>query len=209
MTQTALETLLGRARGPLGANAEVDFGPATGPFAELGRMLSRLNGFFAFDAGVQVFHAGGPGVGPELVTWNDESTWKHTYEGLTGETFCFGQDVLGTQFAIMHEHVVSLDPETAQVRVIGPSLESWAAWLLDDPPVNATANLARAWQDEHGALGPDERLIPRQFFVLGGGYELDNLIARDAATAMRIRGPIAVQLKGLPDGAQVNLSVAE
>lgn len=205
MTTTALETLLGRARGPSGPPVEIDLGVPAGPFAELSRMLTRLNGFFAFNAGVQVYRAGDPGAGPELVSWNDETTWKDTYGGLTGDVFCFGQDVLGTQFAVLHGHVVAVNPETAGVEPIGPSLESWAAWLLDDPAVNATAGLAKAWQDEHGPLRPEERLVPLRFFVLGGGYELDNLVAKDAVTAMRIRGPIAQQLDGLPDGAQIRL----
>jgi hypothetical protein len=203
---SALETLLGRTRGPLGANAEVDLGVASGPLGELGKTLTLMNGFFAFNAGVHVFRVGGAGVGAELLHWNDQETWKYTYEGMTGEILCFGQDVLGTQYAILHGHVVAFNPETAGVEPIGPSLEAWAAWLLDDPAVNATAGLAKAWQDENGPLGPDERLIPLRFFILGGGYELANLVARDAVTAMRIRGPIAVQLAGIADGAQVRLS---
>jgi hypothetical protein len=207
MTQTALGRLLDRARGPLGPSAMVDFGVASGPFAELADVLRRLNGFFAFNAGVEVYPVGGTAGVPELVAWNEPATWKQTYDGLADAFFCFGQDVLGTQFAIVDgSTVVAVDPETAEPTAIGDSLEAWAAWLLDDPDVNATDGLAYAWQEANGPLALNERLIPVQLFVLGGAFALDNLFVRDAVTAMRIRGPIAQQIAGLPDGASVHLT---
>ena len=42
-------------------------------------------------------------------------------------------------------------------------------------------------------------------FVGGGRYDLDNFVAYDAVTAMRIRGPIAQQVHDLPDGATIRL----
>ncbi|WP_371496745.1 DUF2625 domain-containing protein [Kitasatospora sp. NBC_00374] len=207
MTQSALEQLLGRARGPMGPSAELDFGVAGGPLAELGAMVSRVNGFFLFNAGVQVFRAGEEGLGPDLLGWNEENTWKDTYDGLADGLFCFGQDIFGNQFAIMDgAEVVVFDPETAEVEVLGTSLEEWAQWLLADPEVNAAANFAYAFQQQNGALEPDQRLVPLQFFVAGGGYEFDNFAVRDAVTAMRIRGPIAQQVYNLPDGASIDLS---
>ncbi len=79
MTTGALEQLLTRARGPMGPKIELDFGLESGPFVELGQMLSRINGFFLFNAGVQVFRAGEEGLGPELIAWNTDTTWKDTY----------------------------------------------------------------------------------------------------------------------------------
>src|SRR5204863_4583616 len=123
MTHTATAGLLNRARGPLGPSAEVDFGVASRPFAELGDLLHRFNGFFAFNAGVQVYPVGGMTGVPELVTWNEPATWKQTYGGLADALFCFGQDVLGTQFAIAHGNtVVAVDPETVETADIGDSL---------------------------------------------------------------------------------------
>ncbi|MFI5530346.1 hypothetical protein ACIA8O_17575 [Kitasatospora sp. NPDC051853] len=54
-------------------------------------------------------------------------------------------------------------------------------------------------------MGLGERLIPRQFFVMGGTYAFDNLSVEDAALAMRIRGPVAQQVHGAPDGTTVRL----
>ncbi|TLS41952.1 SMI1/KNR4 family protein [Streptomyces montanus] len=203
---SALEDLVERARGPLGPRVALDFGVDSGPLKELSDLLSRVNGFFAFDAGIQVFRVGDEGLGPELIEWNSEEAWKETYGSLADQVFCFGQDLLGTQFAIVGgDTIVTFDPETAETREIGKTLDAWATWLFGDPAVHATANLAYAWQKQNGPLEPDQRLIPLAFFVAGGGYEFDNLVVRDAVTAMRIRGPIAQQITGLPDGANIRL----
>lgn len=203
------EELRGRARGPMGPQIELDFGVEEGPLAELAALLTRMNGFFLFNAGVQVFRAGDDGLGPDLITWNDADTWKYTYEGLADDYFCFGQDLFGVQFAIRDgEEVVTLNPETARTTSLGDSLESWAHWLLADPDVHGAAAFALDYQRENGALEPDQRLIPLQFFVGGGAYDADNLVVRDAATAMRIRGPIAQQVHDLPDGARIRFGTS-
>ncbi|MEB8342679.1 SMI1/KNR4 family protein [Streptomyces endophyticus] len=202
----ALEQLLSRARGPMGPAIDLDFGWETGPLAELGTVLSSMNGFFLFNAGVQVFRAGDEGLGPDLLSWNAEDTWKDTYDDLADDIFCFGQDIFGTQFGIIDgAKVVTLNPESAELTELGTSLNDWAQWLLDDPDVNGTASFAYAYQKANGALDPAERLVPRRFFVAGGGYDFDNFKAVDAATAMRIRGPIAQQVFDLPDGATLRL----
>lgn len=209
MSGTALDQLLQRARGPLGASVELDFGVPDGPLAELAALLTRINGFFLFNAGVQVYRAGEPGLGPELAWWNEPETWKAAYGGLADGLFCFGQDLFGTQFAIRNGiEVVTFDPETAATEALGDSLDAWAQWLLDDPDVRGAASFARAFQDSEGALQPDQRLLPLRLFVGGGSYDFDNLTVKDAATAMRIRGPIAQQLHDLPEGTVVRLSTS-
>jgi hypothetical protein len=172
-------------------------------------MLTELNGFFAFNAGIQVYYAGQGGHGYDLQTWNEPATWQDTYQGLADDLFCFGQDVLGTQFAVLAGHLVSFDPETGEREDIGHSLEDWAGWLLDDPDVNGTAGLAKSWQDANGALGLDQRLLPSRLLVLGGAPTLDNLMVKDAAECMRIRGPMARQIHDLPDGTQIRPEVIQ
>lgn len=207
MTDGFLNQLLARARGPMGPRVELDFGVESGPLAELGQMISRINGFALFNAGVWVFRVGDEGLGPDLVTWNRTGTWKHSYNGLVDDVFCFGQDIFGTQFGILGgEEVVTVNPETAHTTTLGSGLDAWAEWLLDDADVNGAASFAYAYQEANGALEPGHTLVPLRFFVAGGGYEFENFKVYDAATAMRIRGPIAAKIADLPDGATVSIS---
>ncbi|BAJ27165.1 MULTISPECIES: hypothetical protein [Kitasatospora] len=206
MTQNALDQLLGRARGPLGPDVDLDFGVESGPLAELGRLITRMNGFFAFNAGIQVFRVGEEGLGHDLLSWNTDEVWKETYDGLADDLFCFGQDIFGVQFAILgQDQVVRFNPETTAITLIGDSLEEWARWLLADPDVNGANSFAYAIQKANGPLEPHERLVPLQFFTLGGGYDFDNMAVRDAADAMRIRGPIAQRIHDAPDGSTFHL----
>jgi hypothetical protein len=199
-----LEELVSRGRSPLGPPVSVDLG--TGLAGELAALLARTNGFTVFNAGIHVFHAGDEGLGPELGAWNADQTWKYTYGPLTDGLYFFAQDLFGVQFAIEDGRRVStFDPETGERTTIGASLDDWADWLLAAPDERGAYSFATRWQDTHGPLGHDERLLPRVFFVLGGGYDDDNLLVRDAVTGMRVRGPIARQIHALPDGASISL----
>ncbi|MEV7215025.1 SMI1/KNR4 family protein [Kitasatospora cineracea] len=208
----ALERLLALARGPLGPRVELDLGTDRGPLAELAALLGRTNGFFAFHGGIQVYRVGAGGLGPELLDWNGADTWKSGYQGLADPVFCFGQDLFGVQFGILDgTRVVSFDPETAATADLGDSLEDWAAWLLADPDAHGAHSFAHAYAQANGPLPVDRRLIPRQPFALGGGRTHDNLRPEDAATAMRLRGPLAHAARathaaraahGLPGGSR-------
>jgi hypothetical protein len=203
---TPIEELLSRSRSPLGPPAVIDFGP--GLLGELAGLLAHVNGFATFNYGLQVFRSGPVGLGPELEVWNAPDTWRHTYGTLTDGLFFFAQDLFGVQFAIEDgSRVCRFDPETGGRETIGAVLDDWAAWLLADPEVRAARSFAAHWQETHGPLGHDERLLPRTFFVLGGAYEQDNLVVSDAAAAMRVRGPIAQQIHRLPDGSEIEIDV--
>jgi hypothetical protein len=131
MTQSALDQLLARARGPMGPEIELDFGAESGPLAELGQLITRMNGFFAFNAGIQVFRVGETGFGPDMLSWNTGEMWKDTYGGLADDLFCFGQDIFGVQFAVLgQDQVVRFNPETTATTLIGSSLDDWAQGLF-------------------------------------------------------------------------------
>ena len=201
---TPIEELVSLGRSPLGPPMLVDLG--TGLFGELAALLAHTNGFTVFNAGIQVFHAGDEGLGPELGTWNLDETWRYTYGPLTDGLYFFAQDLFGVQFAIEDRRRVSrFDPETGDRTTIGASLDDWADWLLAAPEERGARSFAKRWQDTHGPLGHDKRLVPRTFFVLGGGYDEDNLIVKDAVTCMRVRGPIARQVHDLPDGVPIRV----
>lgn len=203
----ALKTLLKRASDPLAAPVNLDFGTTQGPFGQLQKLLKQRNGFFCFNAGIQVFRAGDSGHGYDLGLWNHPETWKDTYGGYADGPLWFAQDLFGHQFGILPDTVCVLDPETAQTRALATSLEGWADWLLSDSDVNGRYRLATDWQDAFGPLEITERLLHLQPLVLGGENDTDNIVVRDAIVAMRARGPIAQQIATLPDGAQIEFRI--
>jgi len=78
--------------------------------------------------------------------------------------------------------------------------------LVDDWENLTGHPVARAWQLENRALREGERLMPRVPFVLGGEFEVANLVAVDSVVGMRERGQLASYLRGVPEGTQIDLA---
>ncbi|MEO0600013.1 MAG: hypothetical protein AAF211_01175, partial [Myxococcota bacterium] len=135
--------------------------------------------------------------------WN-RGEWRCHYAAWhRARVFAF--DAFLDMFAEMDGQVVRLNPYTAEVEAHAPSLEEWAAKLLADYDFETGWSIAHAWQVQNRRLRQDERLVPRTPFVLGGGYDVDNVVAVEMRHAI---GPIAElyeQLRDLPDGAQIQL----
>jgi hypothetical protein len=193
-TGSSLDELLARAVGPTGPATSVDLG-MPGPFADLSSLLTRCNGFTAFSGVVQVYRAGEPGAGPELWSWNEQGTWKDAYGSLADNLFCFGQGPFGEQYAfdLANHCVVEFDPETGQKTFVGSGLKEWADEIFDDFGVTGWEPLVKSYQEIHGPLAADQRLVPIRAFADGGEYELENLAASGSLKAMRSRGAAALQ----------------
>jgi hypothetical protein len=176
---------------------------------ELAALLTKVNGFYAFESALHVFPAGRAEHTMGLRRWNDDHLWRSGYEDLAEGYLFFAEDVFGCQFAIKNETVFSFDPETGESVAIAETLEGWAAALLEDYEVNTGYPLAHDWQLRNGVLLDGLRLVPKRPFVLGGEFSVENLYALDSVKGMRLRAELAVQLRDLPEGATVNFTVVE
>jgi hypothetical protein len=176
--------------------------------ARLSELLHLKNGFYAFESALHVLSFGRArdgrlGVGD----WNRKELWIGDYGGMADGNIFFAEDVFGNQFCLREGQVMSFDPETGTLEHIAPGLDAWAADLLENYNVRTGHSLARAWQVEHGPIPLGRRLVPKQLFVLGGEYSVENLYALDAVEAMKMRASVALQTRDLPDGTKVNLVV--
>jgi hypothetical protein len=174
---------------------------------EFAEILSRNNGFYAFDDAlfVRPLHRASPPLG--LAEWNADSLWKNRYvEDLTGVLF-FAEDLFGVQFCIRNGAVCTFDPETAAFEEMSASIGEWAAEILADPAFRTGQPLAISWQAKNGHLLRGQRLIPKTPFVLGGKYEIENLYAIGDVEGMLYRSTIASQIRDLPDGSSVEINV--
>lgn len=204
MATTAIDALLSLASDPTGPalpDSLADLPP------ELAALLDRRNGFFAFETALEVFPAGASPFSYSLAEWNG-ALWKPVYGDMAPPGVCFAQDICGMQFFLDGE-VYAFDPETAEVAHLTATLEEWARKVVDHSEAAVGQPLAHAWRALNGRLPPKRRLTPLKPFVLGGPLAVDNLVALDAAAAMRLRAELAHQLRDIPDGVPVRYRVVE
>jgi hypothetical protein len=91
---------------------------------------------------------------------------------------------------------------------VADSIEAWANRIVSSYNVETGWSLSSEWQRQNGPLPRGKRLMPRTPFFLGGGYAAQNLWAGDAVEGMRFKAELAVQTRGLPEGANVKLRFA-
>jgi hypothetical protein len=125
-------------------------------------------------------------------------------------TFCFSLKIsLGFKFCLKADGVYQFDPETGHVDKLAHNFEGWADAILRNYRLLTGHPLAHEWQQLNGKIASGVRLVPKQLFVFGGAFSIQNLYALDAVSAMRMRASIAVQIKELPDGTKIRLKVVD
>lgn len=175
----------------------------------LAPLLGKKNGFFAFESALQVFPftADSP---YGLVEWNSAAGWRRAYGNLIpDDTLFFAQDLFGCQFAIHEGEISRFDPEVAEFEFLAENISDWAAAVMEDYNYLTGFELGHDWQVLNRPLVPNERLFPRIPFVLGGDFEVENLWAAFPDAVMSLRGALASQLHGLPDGTKVRVRWTE
>ncbi|BDP42706.1 hypothetical protein DAETH_26750 [Deinococcus aetherius] len=171
---------------------------------ELQHLLALRNGFYALEGAVHLLPAAPSGL--TLSFWNASETWRFAYEELTDGYFFFAQDVFGNPFALHQTGVVLFDAETGATELVAPTVAGWAEAVISNDYWSGWS-LAQAWQSQYGSLLQDHRLVPTQPFVLGGAFDMGNLKAVPAVEGMRFRGHLATQLRDLPNGAKIQLTI--
>jgi hypothetical protein len=200
-----LNKLLSIASAPVSA-ASIEIPTSAGTLGEeLAEVLSRCNGFYAFESALHVRASGLSRDEPTLEEWNANDLWRSAFGAMAEGHLFFAEDVFGGQFSIKDDHVFTFDPETGQATPLAKNLEEWADHMLFDYEVLTGFPLAHEWQQIHGSLRAGQRLVPKRPFVLGGQFSVENLYDMEAAASMRYRAEIAMQIRSLPEGATVTL----
>ncbi len=169
------------------------------------------NGFYAFESALHVFPSGIVKEGYSIEEWNDPDKWIKGYKHLMEDLWFFAEDIFGEQFAINlnEENICRFNPETAGCEKIAGNFEEWAKVILDDYNVETGYPLAHEWQALYGPLAAGHRLVPKTLFILGGKFDIDNLVSRDAVKGMSWRADIVLQIHHLPDGSKIRFKVVE
>ena len=176
-------------------------------WGELGRqlveMLSRKNGFYAFESALLVRPLRGAASPRGVVEWNSPALWKGEYHDDLGSVLFFAEDIFGCQFCIRGDEICTFDPETAKFEAMALSVEGWASEVMSDYSLHTGYPLAHEWQDLHGSLTRGYRLLPVPPFVTGGKYEVENLFATPEVEGMSFRAFLSNGIRDLPDGAKI------
>jgi hypothetical protein len=176
--------------------------------AELRVLVTVKNGFTAFEDALKVFSTRRGPSGPGLIEWNDPTGWISEYDGLADELVFFAEDIFANQFAFdTAGRAVRFAAETALTEPLGTDLDDWARSLLADHQYLTGWPLAREWKLQHGSIPRGKRVVPRQPFVIGGDYSVDNLMLMEEQTAMSFYAALARQIKDLPEGTEVQLKL--
>lgn len=173
----------------------------------LSMLLQNRNGFSAFESALVVFPSTESVGVPGVHEWNDLTGWRRHYRTVIADEYvCFAQDLFGLQFAIANSGVVRLNPESGSVTAYADTIEGWAKRLLENYEEDTAWPLAHEWQLSHGVLSPNLRLLPKLPFVLGGQYEVENLVELDCRQAMEYWGKLYEAIRNVPDGQSVSLA---
>ena len=176
---------------------------------ELEHIYRHKNGFLAFDRALRFFAADAHVHDLSVSRWNSPRLWRDHYGKLADDLLFFADDIFGGQFCVKEGRVFSFEPETGLLEPLADDLEGWAELMLTETDYYTGRPLAAAWQEQFGVLESTQRLIPTLLFTLGGEYSLANLTAKDATLGMKIRGPIAQKIYGLPDGTKIRFVIED
>ncbi len=174
---------------------------------DLINLLNKRNGFYCFESALHVFPVETDGEEIGLIDWNDKGLWIECYDDLARNALFFAEDVSGGQFCIKEDGIYTFDPETGAFDYLAPDINEWCKLILEDFEVLTGYPLANAWQKKYGSIPPGYRLVPKIPFVVGGEYEPDNIYLEKSTIAMKARATIALQIRDVPDGSNIQLTL--
>lgn len=176
---------------------------------ELINFLNKKNGFYGFESALHVFPFETVGNDIGVLDWNESGLWIDFYDDLARDAIFFAEDVFGGQFCIKQNGIYSFEPETGSFEYLANDIDEWCKTILEEYSVLTGYPLANAWQNTHGSIPAGYRLVPKIPFVVGGGYEIDNLYLEKSVVAMKARANIALQIRDVPDGGSIKLNLVD
>jgi hypothetical protein len=170
---------------------------------ELTHLLSKRNGFLAFESALNVFSADPKDIVKNIFDWNTRLEEHSAFE--KGKLFLFAEDIFMEQFGITSDGIVRFNLESGDINFHSNSIDEWAGKLLSDYDYEAGWSIAKEWQKINGRLGNGYRLFPKMPFTLGGEYVYSNMLALKGNEALHTLARFYNQIKNLNDGESVKI----
>ncbi len=176
-------------------------------FEQITAMLKKKNGFIVFESALIIRPSISTVTLDGLDAWNNLNGWRRWYAGcLDNDAICFAEDLFGGQFAASVHGIFRFDPESGESSLYANSIEEWAHRILENYAEDTGWPLAHDWQIANGPLLPEQRLLPKKPFIIGGDYVVENMIAVETRLAMEKWGHLFKSIQMLPDGTEVTLT---
>lgn len=136
------------------------------------------------------------------------SLYKEYYGDLVNGLYFFGQDVFGNGFAFENESIVFFNMESSQKDILASSFAEWLEVLYNDLDYYTGESLVSELNDyQKKELTINKRLSPKYPFILGGEYDIDNLVLKNYAENISYNSSIAKQVYGLPAGSKIKIKI--
>jgi hypothetical protein len=185
-------------------------GPANALSSAVPPQLAELygigDGFFSYDRSLLVRPICREAEPEGAVQWNGHDFWT-VYFDSSEKFFVFAEDSFGDPFCFMGNNIVKINMETGECMIIADTVEEWASLILYDPNLYLNTAIMMEWVKEFGSVPAGFRLAPKIPFILGGEYCLDNIALLAENDLAVFRSQLASQIKNLPDGANIELSI--
>ena len=173
---------------------------------ELCQFLVQVNGLFAFESALMIRPLVHMNNIYSVFKWNERELWKSSYgDDQIVNTQFFAEDAFGCQFGYFENQIYFFDPETGEFDLLCKTFNEWTELIVSEYRQYTGYQLMHEWQEKNGSIAQGNRLCPKLPFVLGGQYEIDNLYSIPALEGMLLRADIAVQIRDLPDGSEIQL----
>lgn len=171
---------------------------------ELRYLLAKKNGFVAFSSALNVYSSCADDEGSSLMAWNAQDGWRTLFPEAEQYLF-FAEDIFCDQFAIGKKGVIRYKLESGEAELHSRSLNEWALKLLSDYDYETGWSLAHEWQKKNYILARNYRLLPKIPFVIGGEYEISNLVAVNKTKAIYAYKNLCSSVRDSKDGEAISV----
>ncbi|WP_299464598.1 hypothetical protein [uncultured Microscilla sp.] len=118
--------------------------------------------------------------------------------------------LFGNQFCFSKNGIVLFNLESAEKEEVATSFEEFLTVMFnnsEDLDYYTGQSLIQEWQSLGNFLQDGERLCPKQPFIVGGEFEVENLHVKRFDKNFLYNSKIAHQISNLPDGTEIQIRV--
>jgi len=168
--------------------------------------IRTFNGAYFFDNSLHFFR-----VGYKSVIFHDaeliNGMIRHYYSDFVYESIFFAEDIFGNLFGIETSgDIILFNIESAEKEIISNGFSNYLNAIFNELDYY-TGNKFATDTEVLNQLNKGYRFCPKYPFVLGGEYDLKNLVLKPFEENYIFNSNLAKQIKEQPDGTNFKISI--